>query len=87
MFSKDPLKFHCVEISYVACAYFLAQRRYKSLEIPYESCKSCTVRTLSSVLNSLGGRMPSGLNVRSVDRALVLSFTHVRFSLAIFWVK
>jgi hypothetical protein len=24
MLSKDLLKFHCVEISYVACAYFLA---------------------------------------------------------------
>jgi hypothetical protein len=36
------------------------------------------------VLNSLSERTPSGSNIRSEGRAPILSFTHVRFSLATF---
>ena len=61
---KDPLQFH------VVCAYLLAQRRYRSLEIPQELC---IVRILGSVLNLLSGRMPSGPNMWSVGSAPILS--------------
>jgi hypothetical protein len=33
MFSKNLLKFHYVEISYVACAYLLAQKMLRGLEM------------------------------------------------------
>ena len=33
MFSKDLLKFHCIEISYVECALSLAWKRLRGLEI------------------------------------------------------
>jgi hypothetical protein len=36
------------------------------------------------MLNTLSGRMPSKPDVRSVGKALVLSFKHVCFSLATF---